>query len=227
MIAESTKCSSQTVSEEITSCTPGINEKTFPLKESLEMSSPKSQLHDVREKLALVREYSKQICKGSKIPKKKKSKTKRQLNIHTVPQRKISEETDIFPHAHFEQPRPSYNAPFKEVRVYSPLRKLQDCDRKFNETDDSSWFDLTDCSTTATAVFCSGDGDVSSRVYEHDDVLRMQELYEKKIADLMNLIGDLKNENSSLTNHVDKYEKELSSKFLYLYPYTSYECMEA
>lgn len=201
------KCMSQSVSEEIATVNIAINQEPFVIKQAHEISSPKGQLDDVRKKLALVREYSKQMCKGTKNPKKKKSKSKKQLNVHTVPQRKISEESDIYPE-HFNEKH--FNVPYKEVRVYSPLRKLKERGRKFTESDDSSWFDLTDCSTAAAPIFCSGDAEIATRMYDQEEIIRMQELYEKKISDLINVIEDLKQENSNLINHVGNCEKELS-----------------
>ncbi|KAI4455865.1 hypothetical protein MML48_8g00021542 [Holotrichia oblita] len=205
---DSTKCSSQSVSEEVTHSKNIRGQQSFGIKQSNDASLPKNPLHDVREKLALVQEYSKQICKSSKSPKKKKGKNKKQINIHTVPQQKMSEETDIYPEnyngGHFQ-------IPYKEVRVYSPVRKINDCRPKFNETDDSSWFDLTDCSTNMAPGFCSGDTNVGGRMYNQDEIIRIQELYEKKISELVNLIRDLKEENFNLTKNMEKCEIELSS----------------
>ncbi|GJQ81716.1 hypothetical protein Trydic_g9157 [Trypoxylus dichotomus] len=118
----------------------------------------------------------------------------------------MSDVTDVYPQCYSEGP---LEVPYREVRVYSPLRKLKQCDRKFNETDDSSWFDLTDCSTNVTPAFCSGDGNANAIMYNRDDIVEMQQIYEKKITELVTIISDMKEENCNLANHVEKCEKEL------------------
>lgn len=79
---------------------------------------------------------------------------------------------------------------------------------RINSTD-SSWQDLTDCSTTNATEWGSGDKELVEEHYLNENVHRLKDFYELKISNLLSIIEEIKEENVLLKDTVEGKNKEI------------------
>nr|XP_022917032.1 uncharacterized protein PFB0765w-like isoform X2 [Onthophagus taurus] len=172
-----------------------VNKQEEKLESNQQKKSAQERLNEVRENITKI---SKDLNVKNRNLKKKKSKTKKQHNIHTVNnQISYTNEEWITPMGYYEG---------QQKNDYFPVKVIK---RNQNQDDESSWMDVTDNLSTTLTIF--GSGDATPRIYDVNEALHLREAYEQKIASLMEMIQDLKDENNVLNQHVDKYEKDLKN----------------
>lgn len=82
------------------------------------------------------------------------------------------------------------------------------------QSNDSSWLDLTDASNTNITEWGSGDKELVELKRRNNSMYRLKDFYELKIANLLNIIEEIKQENLLLKEETKKKDKELQmSKF--------------
>lgn len=81
-------------------------------------------------------------------------------------------------------------------------------------SNENSWMDLTECSTTNITEWGSGDKEFTDPRYLNTNMNRLKDFYELKISNLLSIIEEIKEENLLLKEAIAVKDNELQkSKF--------------
>lgn len=151
----------------------------------------------IKEKINRVQQFSKDIQNSLK-PSARKPRKKRMYVTKMA-------ENEKYYTSHQEP------LPIAQLENYNQAMIEKYNNTKQQLTDDSSWLDVTDVSTTNFTVWGSGDAELSDNNYENN---RLKDFYDIKVSNLLNIIEELKEENLILKQDIQDRETELQlSKF--------------